>query len=457
MKLLTNDRAFYKQFFSLFALLAAQNIIVLSMSLADNLMLGAYSQEALSGAAAANQIQFLINQITMAVGDTLVVLSSQYWGQRRREPIHRAGATAFLTAGLIGLFFFSAVSLFPRRLLSLFTENEQYIEAGAEYLSIVRFSYLLFALTSTALALLRSVEVVKIAGIVSIFALLTNCGINYLLIFGKLGAPELGIRGAAIGTLAARILECAVILSYLFLKDKRLAFRPRDLFRFDGTIARDYLRLSRSFLLVGMMFGVSTCMQTVILGHLEDAAVAASSAASTIYQFLKVAAIGASSATAIVIGGAVGRGDEKKVREYAYTLQILFLILGLLTSVTLFFIRIPLLTLYTGLSPEALKLANQFILVLCITCIGTSYEMPVLCGIVRGGGDGAFVLKNDFISIWCIVLPLSALAAFVWGAPPALVLLCLNADQLFKCGAAVIKCNRFRWIRHLTRKDGSPV
>ena len=458
MRLFTRDRDFYKSFFRLFPILAAQNILVLAMSLADNLMLGAYSQTALSGAAAANQLQFLFNQVIMAVGDALVVLGSQYFGRRETRPIKRVGAIAYLSALLLSLVFFLGATVAPRGILSLFTGEAAYLDAGCTYLSLIRFTYPIFAITSVSLALLRSVASVRVAMLSSVGALAVNCSVNYLLIFGKLGAPEMGLRGAAIGTLLARILEMAVVVGYLLLRDKKLRIKPRELLCFDRSLFRDYLKIARPTLIVGAMFGVSTCLQTVILGHLSSDTIAANSAASTIYMILKVAAIGASSASAVVIGAAIGRGSIPRVKEYARTLQMLYLILGILTSITLFCIRLPLLSLYTGLSPEALDLANDFILVLCVTSIGTTYEMPVLCGIVRGGGDASFVLKNDLVSIWGIVLPLSALGAFVFGFHPVLVLFCLNSDQLFKCAAAAIKCNSYTWIKKLAvRKDEAGI
>lgn len=423
------------------------------MSLADNLMLGAYSQTALSGAAAANQLQFLFNQVTMAVGDALVVLGSQYFGRRETEPIKRVASIAYLLAISLSLLFFVGASAIPRPILSLFTGEAAYLDAGCEYLSIIRFTYPIFALTSVSLALLRSVASVKVAMLSSSAALLVNCSVNYALIFGRLGAPEMGLRGAAIGTLLARILELALVLGYLLLRDKKLRAKPRELLCLDAALSRDYFRIARPTLIVGAMFGVSTCLQTVILGHLSSDTIAANSAASTIYMILKVAAIGASSASAVVIGSAIGRGSLARVKEYARTLQMLYLILGVLTSIVLFLIRTPLLSLYDGLTPTALSLANDFILVLCVTSIGTTYEMPVLCGIVRGGGDASFVLKNDLVSIWGIVLPLSALGAFVFGFHPVLVLFCLNSDQLFKCAAAAIKCNRYTWIKRLTVRE----
>ena len=165
-----------------------------------------------------------------------------------------------------------------------------------------------------------------------------------------------------------------------------------------------------------------------------------------------MASIGASAATGIIIGKAVGTGDFAKVKSYTKTLQIMFIMIGAITSTLLFFLRIPILSMY-DLGEETKALANAFILVLCVTGFGTAYQMPVLTGIVRGGGDPSFVLKNDIVSIWCIVLPLSFLAAFYWNWHPIWVVAMLNADQVFKCGAAAIKANSYTWIKTLTRDN----
>ena len=184
---------------------------------------------------------------------------------------------------------------------------------------------------------------------------------------------------------------------------------------------------------------------------MNDSAIAANSVASTLFQMLKVATIGASSAASILIGKAIGSGEMGKIRSYTQTLQLMFVGIGLITSTLLFLLRVPIVNLYTDLSPETRQMALDFILVLCVTGFGTAYQMPVATGIIRCGGDGKFVMVNDIISIWGIVIPLSFLAAFVFKWPPVAVVICLNSDQVFKCGAAFIKCNRYRWMKKLTR------
>ena len=448
--LLTKDKDFYRSFWRLFFMIVLQNAIVLSVNLADNLMIGGYSETALSGVAAVNSLQFLFQQLTIGLGDALVTMGSQYWGQGRTAPIKQLGKAAVLAGAFLGLFLFLLTSLFPYQIVGLFSDSAAIVEQGVQYLKIVRWTYLLFALSTTLLSLLRTVEIVRISTVVSAVALVTNCSINYLLIEGNLGAPELGVRGAAIGTLIARSLELCIILAYYILIDKRLCVRRDDLLKTDRTLFRDYFKHCLNFVMVSFIFGSSVALQNVILGNLSDSAIAANSIASTLFQMLKVMAVGAASATAIIIGKTVGKGDLQKLREYVRTFQFIFLCISLVTGVALFIIRSFILEFY-DLSPETYATAKRFLLVLCITGMGTAYQMPVNIGIVRGGGDSRFVFINDLISIWGVVLPLSFLAAFVFKWDPTIVLFCLNSDQLFKCVAAAIKCNSFTWAKKLTR------
>ena len=452
--LLTKDRPFYRTFFKLFAMIVMQNVIVLSVNLADNIMIGNYSETALSGVAAVNQIQFVFQQLTMGVGDALVVMGSQYWGQNRTSPIKQLGKAALGVGLFCGILLFVLTGLFPAQMVGLFTTSDAIIAEGVRYLKVVRWTYLLFGISSVLLSLLRTVEVVRISLVVSITALVTNISINYLLIGGNLGFPEMGAVGAATGTLIARGLELCIVVGYYIFMDKRLRIRMSDIIKTDRSLIFDYLKHCRLFVVVSFMFGLSTALQTVVLGHMSDSAIAANSIASSLFQFLKVMSVGAASATAIIVGKTIGKGDMKKLREYVKTFQVIFLIIGALIGITLFVLRMFILSFY-NLSPETYQMAKNFILVLCFTGMGTAYQMPVLIGIVRGGGDAKFVFYNDLISIWGIVLPLSFLGAFVFHWDPTAVLFCLNADQIFKCGAAAIKANRYTWIKKLTRETTS--
>ena len=345
MKLLTRDKGFYQSFFRLFKMLVLQNVIVFSVNLADNIMIGSFSETALSGVAAVNQIQFFFQTVITGCAEALVVLGSQYWGQNKTLPIKKAFAGAFWLAEAIGITLFFLALLLPYGILGLFSETQAIVDCGVNYIEIIKYTYPIFAATTVLLALLRTVETVKIAFYVSIMTLFVNVGINYTLIGGNFGAPALGERGAAIGTLVARALELIVVLCYLLFKDKKLSFRLSNIVRIDKTLFSDYLKLSRSFVAVGALFGASTALQTVVLGHMNDSAIAANSVATTLFQLLKVASIGAASASSVVIGKTVGAGDIGKVKEYSRTLQLMYICIGLLTSALLFTLRAPILSL----------------------------------------------------------------------------------------------------------------
>lgn len=452
MSLLTKDKDFYKTLAHLMVVVVLQNVVAYSINMADNLMLGAYSQASLSGAATVNMIQFVFQSIVNALGEGVVILSSQYWGQRRTEPVRRIIGIALTGAFAVGLTVTALTSLFPRQIVGLFTTDAAIIEQGAAYLELIRFTYVLFALTAVLNAALRTIGSVNVTFGVSVLSLVVDVSINYALIFGRFGLPELGIRGAAVGTLTARTLEVLVTGGYLLLRDQKLRLFRQGLFRLDKLLAKDYLRVVRNVVTSSLLWSLATPIQTGILGHLTADAIAANSVSTTLYQYLKVVTQGEALASSVIVGRTVGRGDMGKIREYSRTLQVIYVAIGLVLGVALYFVRIPLLTLY-DLTPAAREMANGILILLCFVMVGMAYEMPVSAGIIRGGGDTRYSLVTNLISTWGIVMPLSFAAAFWFKWPVVAVVACLNSDQIFKCIPAAVWANSYRWVHSLTQKE----
>ncbi|MBR2699518.1 MAG: MATE family efflux transporter [Clostridia bacterium] len=427
-----------------------EQAVILSVNLADNVMLGAYSETALSGVAAVNQIQFVLQQLVYGISNGMIVLGSQYWGQGRLSEVRKLSSVAARFALGLTAALFILVSLFPRGAMLLFTGDEAIIAEGIAYLRIMRFSYVAFGLTTVMLGTLRIAESVKIALRVSVVSLIVNISINYVLIPGRFGFPELGARGAAIGTLTARVVEFIIVAAFLFTRDDALHIRPADYLRVDRQMLADYVRVCLPIIGGAAIWGISNALQTVILGHMDKGAIAAQSISSTLFLLLKVASVGAASAAAVLIGKTVGAGDMEKVREYTRTLQVLFLGIGATLALLFTAIRFPLLRVY-NISAETRRMANAFMTIQTVTIFTMSYQMCVNTGIIRGGGDTAYILKLDTISIVLIVLPLSLLSAFVWHLSPVAVTFILNSDQIFKCVPAFIRANRYTWVKKLTR------
>jgi len=452
MSFFVKEKAFYKTFFTLTFMIALQNLVAFSVNLADSIMLGAYSELSLSGAAVCNQIQFLLQMILNGIVAGMVVIAAQYWGKRQTQPIKKIFSVAFwLAVGMSVVIM--ALSLFiPAQVLGLLTNEPAVINEGVQYLRIICFSYCIFAVTTVTLGVLRSVETVKIGFWVSFSALFINVSLNYMLIYGKFGMPEMGIRGAALATLIARIFELAFVLTYAAFFDKKLRLRVKDIMKVEKSYLLDFRRTGLPTVLSTTSWGIAMAVQGAILGRLGASTIAASSIATTIFQVAIVVAGGSSNSSNVIIGKAVGQGDMNKVKQYAKTLQLLFLGIGVATSLMLLAGKAFIIDLY-NVSPVTGDLAGWFIVVLCVTVIGTAYQMPSLTGIVAGGGDTKFVLFNDIVFQWFIVLPLSVLSAFVFRLPVIVTFACLKSDQILKCAVAVVKVNRFKWIRILTRDD----
>lgn len=447
----TRDRDFYRTLFPMLAVVAMQNLVAYSVNMADNLMLGTYSQDSLSGAAIVNQIFFMVQQFANSVGNTLIALAAQYWGQKRTDPIRSITGISLKLGLAVGVILLILCQIMPVPILRIFTSSPDILAEGRAYLLWISWTFILFIITQTLMAALRAVETVRISFWISLVSLIVNVCINYVLIFGRFGLPELGIVGAAIGTLTARVVELLIVLVYLIFFDRKLRlFRP-GLFRRNHDLSRDFRRVYIPIMCASVLWGVSVPMQTGILGHLSENAIAANSVATTFYQYLKVIVVAMSSVSAVMIGTAIGRGDMERIRSDARTLACIDVGIGLVLGVVLVILRAPLLSLY-DLNGDAIRMASNLILIMGFVMVGMSYQMPVSFGIIQGAGDGKFTMKMNLLSTWCIVMPLSFAAAFWWKLPVEWVVLVIQSDQIFKGLPTFIHFRKYRWMKKLTRE-----
>ncbi len=453
--------------FSMLAFVALQNIVAYSVNMADNIMLGTYSQAALSGAATVNQVFFIIQQFAISFGNALVALAAQYWGQKRVRPIRSITGIALKIGAAVSILLILVCGLIPSGIVRIFTFDADIISEGTKYLLLIMWTFLLYIITNILMAALRAVGTVNISFYISIVSLLVNVGINYVLIFGKLGFPEMGIRGAAIGTLIARILELLIVIVYLAKFDKKLMLfrKPAEdadapagkkdyalswLLENNRGLWKDYVKVYFPIFCATVLWGVSVPMQTAILGHMSADAIAANSVATTFYQYLKVIVVAMSSTSAVMIGQAIGKGDMARIKSDGRTLSVIDVGIGLILGILLVVLKNPLLTLY-DLNPNALRLAGNLILIMAVIMVGMSYQMPVSFGIIQGGGDAKFTMAMNLISTWCIVMPLSFMAAYWWKWPVEWVVVVVQSDQIFKCLPTWLHFRKYTWMKKLTR------
>ncbi len=446
---MVRDRTFYARVFGLAATMALQNIITFSVNLADNVMVGQLGEMALSGAYVGNQLQTTLHMLVLGLSGSLLILGAQFWGNRSRDQVATLVGITLKLGLAAGVGFLLVTLITPNGVLRLFTDDPSVIATAEPYLVVIRWSYVFFCTTQILIASMRCVETVRIGMWLSMVTFAINVTLNWILIFGNLGAPALGLRGAAIATLTARVVETAVMIAYARFADRKLKLRLRDLLRTDIVLLKRFFRYGLPVILGDVFWGVNLAIQGAIMGRLGPTALASVSIANVVFAVMSVGVFGATGATSIIIGQTVGSGDYQKVRAYTRTLQVLFIGIGVVSGLAIFFVRHLVGAIYE-LEPETLEMTLRFLLVLSVMIVGTSYQVSCLVGIVRSGGATHFVLVNDLIFVWGVVIPSAVLAAFVFGASPVIVFACLKSDQILKCAVAVVKVNRFRWIKNLT-------
>lgn len=453
MSRMLHDKTFYRTFAILTLSLALQNLLTYSVNLADNIMLGRFSQDALSGASLCNQLQFFLQMLVQGVGEGVVVLGARYWGKKNLKPIPDIIGAGLRFGVSIAAVLFVLALLFPTQIIRLMTNDPVIMEQAVQYLQIICFTYVIFALTNMLTASLRSIGIVKIGYIISASTLCINICLNYVLIYGHFGAPALGVRGAAIATLVSRTVELLIVIWFLKFREHTLRLNWRKLFFIDTSYIKDYIHVSLPMLVTQTMWGASSIIQTAILGNMENAAmvVPANSISVLVFQILSVVGYGAASAAAIMTGRTLGEGHKERIDQTAFTFQIMFCIIGVFTGLIILLSRGPVLQIYNTLSPEAAELTRQFITVLAITSVGTCYQMAADCGILRAGGDTKFAMWNNLVFVWLICLPCAALSAFVFHFSPVVVFFCLKMEQLGKCPVIFLRVRSKKWIKQITR------
>jgi Na+-driven multidrug efflux pump len=265
----------------------------------------------------------------------------------------------------------------------------------------------------------------------------------------------MGVAGAAASTLISRALEFLILAFYVLKMDKKLSLRVKDLLLRSSRLLKDFFLYGAPVILGDIFWGLGGAAQTAILGRLDGAVISAGAITMSIYMVFTVMVYGISSAGSLVVGQEIGRNGFDLAKRYTKTLQLVYLSVGICSSLLLFLLADKALLLYPGITAEAKVYAGRFLNIMGIMLIGTSYQMASL-QIVRAGGATHFVLINDLIFVWLVVIPSASLAAFVFKTPPEVVFACLKCDQILKCFVAVVKVNRFKWMKNLTQTRLEP-
>lgn len=428
--------------------IAGQSLVSFLVNLADNVMIGSLGDVAVSGVYMGTQMFTLLQWFVTGITTSMTILIAQYWGRRDTETIGQITAIGMLFGVPVSLLFTVISLCFPAQLIGLFTNETAVIQAGIPYLQILALSFPFFCIFQIFVAVTRSVENAKIGLYISLAALILNIALNTLLIFGLLGFPALGVAGAAIATLVARIIEAATMIFYMFRREHTLLLRLNQFCRLDRNLIRRFLRYGAPVLLGELVWGFNTLMRSYFMGHFNTQIITAFSMINMLNEIVFIWILALEAAAGILTGKLIGSAKWREIRSYTYSMQVIFLLVGAAAVVVLFLLRGPFLALYS-VSAEAKAAALSLSNVMIPVVFFSVYEDMTLCGIVKCGGETAFVLKVDSILVFLVMLPACLIGA-QFGASAPLIYFFLQIDQIIKCVVAAVKVNHFHWVHDLT-------
>lgn len=451
LKSLFSDKEFNRRLWVLAFPIAVQSLMLALVAAADAFMLGGLEQNAMSAVSLATQIQFVQNMMLSSFVSSCAILGAQYWGKGDRETIDRVFGISIRASGFVSALFFIGCVFFPRYLMILFTDEEVLIAIGCDYLRIAGWSYLLTGISQCYLAVMKVSGHTAEAARISSVSVVLNIALNAVLIFGLFGLPALEVRGAALATLTARIVELlwCVILSF---RGGYLRLRLKDVFRLHGTLERDYAACALPLLGAAMLWGVGFTSYTAFMGHMGTDAAGANSVASVIRDLVCCLCNGIASGGGILVGNELGAGNLEKGKEYGERLMILSFVFGFLSTAIMLAVT-PVLTLFVKLTDGAKEDLVVMMIIMAVYMIGRTVNTIVINGIFAAGGDTLFDMYSLTVSMWMIAVPLAAAGTFLFDWPVGVVYACTCLDEVGKIPWVIYHYKKYKWVKDLTREQ----
>lgn len=441
------DLDFYKRLFKIAIPVILQSLITTGVNLVDNIMLGQLTETALSAASQANQFIGLFTFAIMGISMGASVLSARFYGAKDTHSLKKVITIALRFGLILGAVFTLANILFPRQIMTLYIKKDEaaVIEAGVTYLRWSTATFALMSLSFVCTNIMRSAGLTQVPLIASVCAFSVNIGANYVFIFGKLGMPAMGVAGAALGTVLARVVETGILLLFFF-RDKLIHYRPRDILIPCGDLLPEFIRISVPVMLSDTLLGLGESALAIIMGHIGAAFVSANSITMVIQRVSTIFITGLAFSGCFLTGQVLGERRIQAAKKQGYTYLILGVLIGAIASVVIHIISRPVINAY-NISSETRQIADSLMNAVSIIIIFRSTNSILTKGVLRGGGDTRFLLAADMSTMWLVAVPLGALAGLALRLPAFWIYIFLHADQIIKAIWCVFRLHSGKWIK----------
>ena len=412
----------------------------------DAIMLGKLSQDAMSAVSLATQVTFVFNLFMFAfmAGENMFV--AQYYGKGDYTGISQVFSLVTKICGCIAVVFLAGTLFFPEQLMRILTNEETLIVLGSEYLRVIGISYVFSGIAQTFLAIMKNCGAVNMSTLINGVMVILNIALNAVFIFGLSGFPKMGIKGAALATVLATVVQFLWSVGYVLCRIRAVKFSLRSC---EKKLFGRFWQKTVPLLINNLAWGIGFSMYSVIMGHLGTDAVAANGIANISKNLVVCFCLGLGNAGSIIVGNRLGADRLQEAKEVGETLTKTAIIAGIVSGLVLIALS-PFITKMVDLTPTARGYLQKMLLISSYYIAGKSVNCMTIGGIFAAGGDSKFGMLCDSVTLWCIIVPLGCICAFILKLPVMVVYFVLNLDEIIKLPVVYKHYKKYKWIKNLT-------
>ena len=439
-------RSLRKEIVRLALPIALQQFMTALVGACDAIMLGKLSQDAMSAVSLATQVTFVFNLFMFAfmAGENMFV--AQYYGKGDYTGISQVFSLVTKICGCIAVVFLAGTLFFPEQLMRILTNEETLIVLGSEYLRVIGISYVFSGIAQIFLAIMKNCGAVNMSTLINGVMVILNIALNAVFIFGLSGFPKMGIKGAALATVLATVVQFLWSVGYVLCRIRAVKFSLRSC---EKKLFGRFWQKTVPLLINNLAWGIGFSMYSVIMGHLGTDAVAANGIANISKNLVVCFCLGLGNAGSIIVGNRLGADRLQEAKEVGETLTKTAIIAGIVSGLVLIALS-PFITKMVDLTPTARGYLQKMLLISSYYIAGKSVNCMTIGGIFAAGGDSKFGMLCDSVALWCITVPLGCICAFILKLPVMVVYFVLNLDEIIKLPVVYKHYKKYKWIKNLT-------
>lgn len=439
-------KRFIKDVFILALPIGFQFLINQVVDLIDSLMIGSLGEACITAVSVSNSFIWLSNTFVFGIAGGASIIAAQDYGRNETKRIKKLLSLMLVISLIISIGFMLAMTFFDVQIIQIYTDIESVIEPGRSYINIIKYTLFFNMTTQTILSMLRSVRSVKIGLYTSLMSCVFNVFFNWVFIYGHLGFPAMGVAGAALGTLIARIIEFMITTIYLFAIEKNLQYRIKDFdLSLDKSSIQQLIVITLPMLIVNVLNNLTSSVQTMITGRISEYYISANAIVHSSWTLPNIFMMGISMAAGIMIGNSIGAKDYDKARADSKRFVVASFFFGIFGA-TMVRILVPIISTFYNVTEETLILAKQMGNAAMFSVFFIPFSMVITNGVIKAGGLTDRILKVNIIANWLIAIPLGYICAFIFHLPAAILYVVLRLGNVIMGTWGVWTLKKDDWI-----------